>query len=58
MGKATDLIKKIRGTKGTFHADGQNKGQKSHGANRSRRDQEVAKSYLEKEEWNWRNRPA
>ena len=28
MGKTRDLFKKIRDTKGTFHADGLNKGQK------------------------------
>ena len=28
MGKTRDLFKKIRDTKGTFHADGHNKGQK------------------------------
>ena len=40
MGKTRHLIKKIRDTKGTFHADRHNKGQKRHGANRSRRDKE------------------
>ena len=28
MGETRDLSKKIRDTKGTFHADGHNKGQK------------------------------
>ena len=37
MGKTRDLFKEIRDTKGTFHADGHNKGQKWHGPNRSRR---------------------
>ena len=38
MGKTRDLFKKIRDTKGTFHAeDGHNKGQKWYGPNRSRR---------------------
>ena len=38
MGKTRDLFKKIRDTKGTFHAkDGHNKGQKLYGPNRSRR---------------------
>ena len=37
MGKTRDLFKKIRDTKGTFHADEHNKGQKWHGPNRSRR---------------------
>ena len=37
MGKTSDLFKKIRDTKGTFHADGLNKGQKWYGPNRSRR---------------------
>ena len=37
MGKTRDLFKKIRETKGTFHADGLNKGQKWYGPNRSRR---------------------
>ena len=37
MGKTRDLFKKIRDTKGTFHADGLNKGQKWYGTNRSRR---------------------
>ena len=35
MGKTRDLFKKIRDTKGTFHAI--NKGQKWYGPNRSRR---------------------
>ena len=35
MGKTRDFFKKIRDTKGTFHA---NKGQKWYGPNRSRRD--------------------
>ena len=38
MGKTRDLFKKIRDTKGTFHANmGLNKGQKWSGLNRSRR---------------------
>ena len=42
MGKTRDLFKKIRDTKGTFHAllsmkDGHNKGQKCYEPNRSRR---------------------
>ena len=38
MGKTRDLFKKIRDTKGTFHAKiGLNKGQKWYGPNRSRR---------------------
>ena len=37
MGKTRDLFKKIRDTKGTFHADGLDKGQKWYGPNRSRR---------------------
>ena len=41
MGKTRDLFKKIRDTKGTFHAkmgkDGHNKAQKRYGPNRSRR---------------------
>ena len=37
MGKTGDLIKKIRDTKGTFHAMGYNKGQEWYGPNRSRR---------------------
>ena len=37
MGKTRDLFKKIRETKGIFHADGLNKGQKWYGPNRSRR---------------------
>ena len=37
MGKTKDLFKKIRDTKGKFHADGHNKGQKLYGPNRSRR---------------------
>ena len=37
IGKTRDLFKKIRDTKGTFHADGLDKGQKSYGPNRSRR---------------------
>ena len=39
MGKTRDLLKKIRDTKGTFHAKmGTNKGQKCKGPNRNRRD--------------------
>ena len=38
MGKTRDLFKKIRDTKGNYHAkDGQNKGQKHYGPTRSRR---------------------
>ena len=43
MGKTRDFFKKIRDTKGTFHAKnkglnkGLNKGQKWYGPNRSRR---------------------
>ena len=37
MGKTRDLFKKIRGTKGTFHAKMGSKGQKWYGPNRSRR---------------------
>ena len=37
MGKTRDLFKKIRDTKGTFHASGLDKGQKWYGPNRSRR---------------------
>ena len=37
IGKTRDLFKKIRDTKGTFHADGHNKGQEFYGPNRSRR---------------------
>ena len=37
MRKTRDLFKKIRDTKGTFHAKMVNKGQKWHGSNRSRR---------------------
>ena len=37
MGKTRDLFKKIRDTKGTFHAKWLNKGQKWSGPNRSRR---------------------
>ena len=40
MGKSRDLIKKIRDTKGTFHAKMGDKGQKWYGPNRSRRYQE------------------
>ena len=36
MGKTRDLFKKIRDTKGTFHADGLHKGQKWYASNRSR----------------------
>ena len=37
-GKTRDLVKKIRDTKGTFHAKmGSIKGQKWYGANKSRR---------------------
>ena len=37
MGKTRDLFKKIRVTKGTFHANGLDKGQKWYGPNRSMR---------------------
>ena len=38
MGKTRDLLKKVRDTKGQFHAkNGHNKGQKWYGPNRSRR---------------------
>ena len=37
IGKTRDLFKKVRDTKGTFHADGLDKGQKCYGPNRSRR---------------------
>ena len=37
MGKTRDLFKKIRDTKGIFHAKMRNKGQKWYGTNRSRR---------------------
>ena len=37
MGKTRDLFKKIRDTKGTFHAKMSSKGQKWYGPNRSRR---------------------
>ena len=37
MGKTRDLFKKIRDTKGTFHAKMGSKGQKWYGPNRSRR---------------------
>ena len=38
MRKTRDLFKKIRDTKGNYHAkDGQNKGQKHYGPTRSRR---------------------
>ena len=37
MGKTRDLFKKIRDTKGTFHAKMGLKGQKGYGPNRSRR---------------------
>ena len=37
MGKTRDLFKKIRDTKGTYHKDGHNKGQKWYEPNRSRR---------------------
>ena len=38
VGKTRDLFKKIRDTKGTFQADGHNKGEKRYEPNRSRRD--------------------
>ena len=37
MGKTKDPFKKIRDTKGTFHANGLDKGQKWYGPKRSRR---------------------
>ena len=37
MGKTRDVFKKIIDTKGTFHADRLDKGQKWYGPNRSRR---------------------
>ena len=37
MGKTRDIVKKIRDTKGTFHADGHNKGQKQYRSKRSGR---------------------
>ena len=37
MGKTRDLFKKIRDTKGTFYANGLDKGQKWYGPKRSRR---------------------
>ena len=37
MGKTRDLFKKIRDTKGTFHADGLDKGQTWCGPNRSKK---------------------
>ena len=37
MGKTKDLFKKVRDTKGTFHAKMGIKGQKRYGPNRSRR---------------------
>ena len=37
MGKTRDLFKKIRDTKGKFHKNGLNKGQKLYGPNRGRR---------------------
>ena len=37
MGKTRDLFKKIRDTKGTFHANGYNKEQKWYGLKRSRK---------------------
>ena len=37
MGKIRDLFKKIRDTKGTFHAKMGSKGEKCYGPNRSRR---------------------
>jgi len=40
MGKTRDLFKKIRDTKGNFHAKIGYKGQKWQGPNRSKRDQE------------------
>ena len=44
IGKSRDLFKKIRDTKGAFHADGHNKEQKWYGPNRSRRyEKEVAR---------------
>ena len=45
MGKTRDLVKKIRDTKGTFHAKmGTKKGQKWYGPNRGKRyEEEVAR---------------
>ena len=40
IGKTRDLFKKVRNTKGTFHKDRLNKGQKWYGPNRSRRYEE------------------
>ena len=37
MGKTSDLFKKIKDTKGTFHNDGLDKGQKQYVPERSRR---------------------
>ena len=37
MGKARNLFKKIRDTKGTFHADRHNKGQKWYGPNKKKK---------------------
>ena len=35
MGKTRDLFKKIRDTKGIFHENGHNKGQKRYGPNKA-----------------------
>ena len=37
MGKTREIFKKIRDTKGTFHTNRHNKGQKQYGPNRNRR---------------------
>ena len=48
MGKTRDLFKKIRDTKGTFHAKmGTNKGQKWYGPKRSRRYYKRRQEYTE-----------
>ena len=49
IGKSGDLFKKIRDTKGTFHAKIHTKGQKWYGPNRSRRDgTNTQKNYTKK----------
>ena len=48
MGKTRDLFKKIRDTKGTFHAKmGSDKGQKWYGPNRSRNIKKMWQEYTE-----------
>ena len=47
MGKTRDLFVKMRDTKGTFHADGLNKGQQWYGPNRSRRYKKRWQEYTE-----------